>query len=70
MPYKKINELPESVRGNLPKHAQEIYLSAFNNAWQEYGRDEARAHRVAWGAVKKKYEKDEQSGHWKKVKEN
>ena len=26
--------------------------------------DEERAHRVAWSAVKKKYEKDEVSGQW------
>ncbi|MGE5382264.1 MAG: ChaB family protein, partial [Omnitrophica WOR_2 bacterium] len=36
MPYKEIDDLPERVRGNLPKHAQEIYLAAFNSAWDEY----------------------------------
>jgi len=25
MPYNSISELPDSVRDNLPKHAQEIY---------------------------------------------
>ena len=65
MPYSKLSELPESVREHLPHHAQEIYQAAYNNAWDEYGHDEARAHRVAWGAVKKKYEKDEFSGVWK-----
>lgn len=66
MPYTTISELPDSVRDNLPKHAQEIYKSAFNNAWDEYkdpddrrgdaGREEV-AHKVAWSAVKEKYEK-------------
>ncbi|MFZ2312597.1 MAG: ChaB family protein [Methylobacter sp.] len=28
-------------------------------------RDEEQAHRVAWSAVKKNYEKDESSGQWK-----
>ncbi|HEX7976565.1 MAG TPA: ChaB family protein [Anaerolineales bacterium] len=65
MPYTKVNELPDSVRDNLPEHAQEIYRAAFNSAWEEYGHDEARAHRVAWAAVKEKYEKDEKSGKWK-----
>lgn len=65
MPYKNINDLPKSVREHLPAHAQEIYQAAYNNAWDEYGQDEERAHRVAWGAVKKKYEKDESSGQWK-----
>jgi cation transport regulator ChaB len=25
MPYGKVSELPDSVKNNLPKHAQEIY---------------------------------------------
>jgi cation transport regulator len=45
----------------LPLHAKEIYLGAFNNAWTEYAsRGPARertAHRVAWAAVKRKYQK-------------
>jgi cation transport regulator len=71
MTYKKISDLPESVREHLPKHAQEIYMKAFNNAWEEYAdRDKRRvdasreevAHRVAWSAVKEKYEK--KNSHW------
>ncbi len=65
MPYKSIKDLPGSVRENLPEHAQEIYRAAFNSAWDEYGHDEARAHRVAWGAVEKEYHKDKQ-GRWTK----
>jgi cation transport regulator len=50
----------------LPEHAQEIYKEAFDHAWDEYkgpdkrrdGADRERvAHRVAWTAVKRKYEK-------------
>lgn len=63
MPYKSIDDLPESVRNHLPKHAQEIFLKAFDNAYEEYGHDEPRAFRVAWGAVEKEYHKDE-SGKW------
>jgi len=66
MPYKTLRELPESVRNNLPKHAQEIYQAAFNNAWEEYAYDEEIAQRVAWSAVKQKYVKDEKTGKWKK----
>lgn len=33
MPYKNKEDLPEQVKGNLPEHAQDIYLKAFNNAW-------------------------------------
>jgi cation transport regulator len=66
MPYARIDDLPASVRDNMPKHAQAIYKEAFNSAWQAY-RDaddrrgdasrEETAHRVAWAAVKQKYAK-------------
>lgn len=77
MPYKSVKDLPERVRENLPEHAQEIYREAFNNAWDQYAKPEDRrgdasreetAHKVAWAAVKKVYEKEEKSGTWKKIK--
>ena len=73
MPYKNLSDLPDSVRDNLPKHAQEIYRAAYNSAWDEYKdpedrRDDASreevSHRVAWSAVGQKYEKGE-SGQWR-----
>jgi cation transport regulator len=64
MPYKTVEELPESVRKHLPIHAQEIYMAAFNSSWKEHKHDEERAHRVAWAAVKHSFEKDEQTGRW------
>jgi cation transport regulator len=66
MPYKTREDLPESVTNVLPAHAQDIYKEAFNSAWDEYkdakdrkqgGSQEETAHRVAWAAVKNKYEK-------------
>jgi cation transport regulator len=63
MPYQNRSELPASVRDNLPPHAQGIYKEAFNSAWDQYGHDEERAHRIAWGAVKQSYHKDP-SGKW------
>ena len=62
MPYESLGDLPDSVKGNLPKHAQEIYRAAFNSAEEQYG-EESRAHRVAWSAVEQKYEKNE-NGDW------
>lgn len=68
MPYQKLSDLPEQVRDNLPKHAQEIYKEAYNSAWEQYDRPEERrgdasreetAHRVAWAAVKQSYEKND-----------
>ena len=73
MPYTSTSDLPDSVRNVLPAHAQEIYMEAFNSAWDQYDRPEERrgdssreetAHRVAWAAVKNKYEKDDQTGRW------
>ncbi len=72
MPYHKLSDLPESVRGNLPKHAQEIYRAAYNSAWEEYqdpgerrgdASREETVHRVAWSAVKGSYQKDD--GRWR-----
>ncbi len=62
MPYASIDDLPSAVRAHLPRHAQEIYLAAFNSAFEQYaprgpsGR-ESTAHRVAWAAVKHSYRK-------------
>lgn len=73
MPYNSKAELPENVKNVLPAHAQEIYVEAYNSAWEQYDQPEERrgdssreetAHRVAWAAVKNKYEKDEDSGKW------
>lgn len=78
MPYPKIQDLPEAVREHLPEHAQEIYREAYNSAWEQYDKPEERrgdasrdetAHKVAWAAVKKKFEKDEKTGKWRKKSE-
>jgi cation transport regulator len=67
MPYDKVTDLPENVRNNLPKHAQEIYYAAYNSAEEQYGEEE-RAHRVAWSAVENEYEKNE-NGDWVEKKD-
>ncbi|WP_066384228.1 MULTISPECIES: ChaB family protein [unclassified Anabaena] len=67
MPYKQIQDLPDSVKEHLPQHAQEIFRAAFNNAEQEY-EEEERAFRVAWSAVKRDYEKGK-DGNWHKKPE-
>lgn len=76
MPYKTVSALPDSVREHLPRHAQEIYLAAFNNAWEQYRDPEDRrgkapreevAHKVAWAAVKQQYEKKDDK--WQRKKE-
>ncbi len=68
MPYQKINDLPDRVTAHLPQHAQEIFLAAFNHAFEEYHHDEERAFRVAWSAVERDYEKGE-DGEWQRKAE-
>lgn len=68
MPYTSIDDLPSGVQDNLPKHAQEIYQSAYNSAYEDHKDDEdakQTAHRIAWSAVKRKYEKSS-NGNWHK----
>lgn len=74
MPYKKISSLPDSVQEALPKEAQEIYMEAYNSAYEQYADPKKRkgdssreetAHKVAWNAVKQKFEKGS-SGKWKR----
>ncbi|QQS17687.1 putative cation transport regulator ChaB [Candidatus Saccharibacteria bacterium] len=72
MPYKSNADLPDNVTNVLPKHAQDIFREAFNSAYDEYKDPEDRrgdadreetARRVAWAAVKNKYEKGD-DGKW------
>lgn len=74
MPYSSNSKLPEGVQNVLPKHGQDIYREAFNNAFDQYksasdreGDDtrEEVAHKVAWNAVKSKYSKGA-DGKWHK----
>lgn len=68
MPYADDSDLPDSVKNNLPEHAQQIFRKAFNSAWEQYKDPDKRqnpkedleavAHQVAWGAVKKEYHKE------------
>jgi cation transport regulator len=60
MPYRQIEDLPRAIRAHLPPHALEIYLAAFNNAWDQHADEpngEATVHRIACAAVKRRYRK-------------
>ncbi len=50
-PYKQLTDLPENVRSVLPKHAQEIYQAAYNNAWDEYKKAEDRRRVLGHGRL-------------------
>lgn len=67
MTYHNNKELPKGVKEHLPEHAQDIYREAYNHSYEQYINPEKRkgssdslekiAHKVAWSAVKKKYQK-------------
>jgi cation transport regulator len=72
MPYNSREDLPENVTNVLPVHAQDIFKEAFNSAYKQYENPEDRndndsrentARKVAWAAVKEKYEKGD-DGSW------
>lgn len=62
MPYDSINDLPGAVRVDLPQHAQQIYLKAYNAAHRDSG-DSNFAEQAAWDAVTEIDEQDA-AGHW------
>ena len=69
MPYPTNDSLPTSLRLHLPWRAQAIYREAFNHAWATYAlepRQEEIAHRTAWAAVKRQFEKG-RDGLWRPV---
>lgn len=64
MPFANLKDLPDQVKDNLPKHAQEIFLAAFNSASKQY-EEESRWFATAWAAVENVYEKND-AGKWVK----
>jgi cation transport regulator len=71
--YETKNDLPESVKVYLPDKLQDIYLEAYQEAWEEYeeyqggeASREAVAHRDAMHAVKRDYTYYEEKGTWYK----
>ncbi len=61
MPYSSIDELPSQVQ-SVPAHGKEIFLAAFNSAYDSTCKDkgdqrEQCSFQVAWSAVGQKYEK-------------
>lgn len=51
----KTDELPSTLQKSSKK-AQRTFAKAYDSAIDEYG-DEKRAHKVAWSAVKEKYQR-------------
>ena len=75
MLYKDVSQLPGSIKKVLPPEAQEIFLEAYNRAWQQFpmfgerqGSSSRKEHatKVGWANVKKGYSLNEETGLWEK----
>ena len=58
MPYQSIALLPASVRADLPIGAQQLYRTAYNDAWARYpdfADREPFCHRLARSEVSRSY---------------
>jgi cation transport regulator len=72
MQYETVKQLPVTIRDTLPDKAQEIYRKAYNQAWEEFDKEDHRglnqqglAHQQAWMAVKHEYVFDLDQWHRK-----
>ena len=69
--YRKIEELPQALRNELPEAAQHLYLAVYQRTWEtcamggDTGADDfaSTAHEAAMLAVQSQFDKDER-GDW------
>lgn len=51
-----LSKSPTQIK-DLPKHAKEIWIAAYNSAYEQHDGDEGKSAKIAWAAVKNKYKK-------------
>ncbi|MBW4561694.1 MAG: ChaB family protein [Mojavia pulchra JT2-VF2] len=68
MPDNTIDQIPQDIREQLPEHAQQMFLAAFNAA-QSDGLSEDAARDVALNSVKNEYEQGK-DGQWNRKTED
>ncbi|RPH72104.1 MAG: hypothetical protein EHM78_04775 [Myxococcaceae bacterium] len=61
-PFPTNADLPGTIQRRLPERAQDIFREAFNHCLDQH-RDQEHAVRMAWGAVKRRYE-EVPDGNW------
>lgn len=75
MIYTTVTDLPQTIRNELPEHAQEIYRAAYNLTVEEHrasgqNPDEGELHetadQAAWMRVQMEYDRDD-SGEWRRI---
>jgi cation transport regulator len=52
MPYAAKADLPDAVQ-KLPAHQQDVFMAAFNAAWEQHQGDEETCFKIAWAAASK-----------------
>lgn len=67
MASKTLEQLPENIKSQLPRGAQQIFLAAFNSATSD-GLSEDGAEKIAWNSVKTQYQQSSE-GQWKTIPE-
>jgi cation transport regulator len=68
MPYRTNINLPPRVKKFMAPTPQTIWRKAFNSAYNQYGKDETRAAKVAWSAIKKSGYKKNIRGRYSKAR--
>jgi cation transport regulator len=72
--YRKVEDLPQALKDELPERAQQLYLAVYSSTWErcsmgdEDGDEKLarKAHDAAMLAVREKFEKDER-GRWREA---
>ncbi len=71
MRYESKQDLPQTLQDTLPEEAKDIYVEAYQKAWEEYKEweggelgQQSVAHQKAMAAVKREYTKMEETGKW------
>jgi cation transport regulator len=73
MRYASKSDLPPTVRNVLPEPAQELYLEAYNQGWDQYKEGQGYlsrdgvAHQRGWTAVRHVYVQDQGTGKWHRI---
>ena len=75
MRYEHRSDLPQTLRDVLPERGQDIYLRAYQKAWDMYtegpgvlSRD-VLAHQQGWTALQHEYVQDQGTGKWYRIGE-
>ena len=75
MRYENRSDLPQTLRDVLPERGQDIYLKAYQKAWDTYEEGqgylsrETMAHQQGYTAVRHEYVQDQGTGKWYRIGE-